>query len=282
MIEPGLIIAGAPKSGTSSLHFWLDAHPQTLGARRKDSWFFADEINRFNQRLNFKTHGMKGFQTLFTGSSTGKLVFESTANYLYFPSAIQNIASLSSKPKVLFLLREPIARMLSDYLFLKFRVGNYTGTLEEYLQLPSLLVEGDYLHHIRQWEEALGKDRVLVYLFEDLMTHKEATMQRICVDLGIEPGFYAGFDFTHRNETVKIKRGWLHRLGLKWQPYFPLWAQNLILPLYLKVNAGQRPELTPEERARAYERYRPLFRPKVADLEQHLGQSLAVWGYSQS
>jgi len=42
-IFPNLVIAGAPKSGTSSLFFWLAAHPEVCGSQKKETYFLADK-----------------------------------------------------------------------------------------------------------------------------------------------------------------------------------------------------------------------------------------------
>jgi hypothetical protein len=101
MILPNVIIAGAPKSGTSSLHFWLEAHPETHGSKRKDSCFLADDVNRFNQDLSYVNDGLEAYEKLFSKSlaETRKIVFESTANYIYYENTPKVIAQMATKPK---------------------------------------------------------------------------------------------------------------------------------------------------------------------------------------
>jgi len=49
-VYPNLVVAGAPKCGTSSLYFWLAAHPEVAASREKETFFWAPEVNRFNTR----------------------------------------------------------------------------------------------------------------------------------------------------------------------------------------------------------------------------------------
>src|SRR5688572_5812110 len=42
MMLPNVIIAGAPKCGTSSLFRWLTDHPQVGGSTMKETYFFID------------------------------------------------------------------------------------------------------------------------------------------------------------------------------------------------------------------------------------------------
>ena len=56
---PNVIIAGAPKCGTSSLYFWLSAHPEVKASMVKETFFFADDVNRFNKNGNIIEHSLQ-------------------------------------------------------------------------------------------------------------------------------------------------------------------------------------------------------------------------------
>jgi hypothetical protein len=43
MSLPNLVIAGAPKCGTSSLFYWLADHPQACGSTVKETFYLMDE-----------------------------------------------------------------------------------------------------------------------------------------------------------------------------------------------------------------------------------------------
>ena len=105
LIFPEFIIGGAPKCGTSSLYFWLSAHPQLVGSPVKEPFFFADDINRFNRGLNYLENDLQDYATLFENGSPQTKSFESTAHYLYYDNAIKGLQELPKKPKMIFLLR---------------------------------------------------------------------------------------------------------------------------------------------------------------------------------
>lgn len=69
-------------------------------------------------------------------------------------------------------------------------------------------------------------------------------MKSLAAQLGIDPGFYDHFDFAVRNETVAIRSKGLHQLGLKLQSMIPLAVQDVLLPIYLKINGAGRPKAT--------------------------------------
>ena len=81
------------------------------------------------------------------------------------------------------------------------------------------------------------------------MSRKPEVMAEISAYIGIDAAFYADFDFEHRNESVAIKSGFLHQLGLKIQPLIPHAIQKAVLPLYMKLNSGGRVEDQPEDQS---------------------------------
>ena len=64
---PNVIIGGAPKCGTSSLYFWLAAHPEVYGSPKKETFFFADKVNRFNASANVHEHDLDHYEAFFQG-----------------------------------------------------------------------------------------------------------------------------------------------------------------------------------------------------------------------
>ena len=253
MALPNLIIGGAPKSGTSSLYFWLSAHPECCASWMKETFYFADDVNRFNAKSNFVENGLSDYESHFKSCSNEKLIFEATAPYIYFKNALEQIPKLESAPKVIFILREPAARLYSKFKFNKFKLKNFHGTFKEYISLDGSLGsgrhydEGQYEDYLSKWNEALGEERIGVYLFEDMIKDKTAFMKSVAEFLDIDPEFYNDFDFFKRNETVKLKSTKLHKLGLKIQPLIPVWVQEKIIPMYMSLNSGKMPKKTQEE-----------------------------------
>mgnify|MGYP000299919686 FL=1 len=80
------------------------------------------------------------------------------------------------------------------------------------------------------------------------MSRKPEVMAEISEYVGIDAAYYTDFDFEHRNESVAIKSGFLHQLGLKIQPLIPHRVQKTLLPLYMKLNSGGRVADQPEDK----------------------------------
>ena len=245
---PNAIVAGAPKCGTSSLYFWLAAHPEVCASPVKETFFFADEVNRFNKTANIREHSLDDYAVYFEKCHKAPIRLEATAPYIYYQNALQHIPGLPSQPKLLFVLREPSARLYSQYRFERFRTKRITEDWATYAQRKELWLHGDYMHYLQPWLEALGPERMHVSTFEALVQDPQASLQSMAAFLGIDPSFYATYSFVQHNETVAIKNKKFHRLGLAFQRYVPHPLQEALLPLYLRLNAGKMPQKDPGDK----------------------------------
>jgi len=248
MAYPNLIIGGAPKCGTSSVYFWLSAHPDACSSRQKETFFFADSVNRFNKDLNIHDHSLEAYQQHFQHCEGQKVIFEATAPYIYMEQALKHIPQLPTQPKVVFFLREPAARTLSQYLFQRDRLGITNCSFEEYVKRERVLKQGNYASYLKLWKAALPDNRLKVILFEEFLADKVQGMKDLCDFCGLDGSFYEDFNFTQRNETVKMKSKKLHQFGLKLQQFVPHSVQEKLLPLYLKLNSGGKSKGTPQEK----------------------------------
>ncbi|WP_417591558.1 sulfotransferase domain-containing protein [Owenweeksia hongkongensis] len=253
-LYPNVIIGGAPKSGTSSLFFWLGAHPEVCASKVKETYFLGDTENKHNVSANIHKDGLEAYQKFFSHSKGEKIRLEATPVYIYHKLPLKVLPTLEKVPKMIFILREPSDRLYSHWRFNRYRMKNTKMTFEDYLAFKNVpsgwadyLDHTHYIRHIQPYIDTLGKENILVYQFEQIKEDKVAFMKQVATDLGISPEFYNSFDFFHRNQTVAVKNGKLHRIGLKLEPLVPQWLQEKIIPLYLKMNSSKLPKPSDEE-----------------------------------
>jgi hypothetical protein len=252
---PNLILGGAPKSGTSSLYFWLDAHPDVGSSKAKEPFFFFDKVNRFNEKANVHEHGFEAYPKLFVGQESKKIVFEASAPYIYSPTALKFIPQIPTKPKVLFLLREPAARLLSKYRFNRYKLHNPTGEFKEYCtanrgSFPSGIHadEGHYHHYLKEWKKNLAQGQLSVLLMEDMMQDPRKFMKSLCEWLEIDPSFYDNFSFERHNETFTTRSGSFHKKAVSWLPLIPEFLKAPLSKVYRSVNSTKMPDVSEEEK----------------------------------
>ena len=120
MALPNLLIVGAAKSGTTSLHHYLNQHPSVFMCSPKEPHFLINN-DIGEQRIPKGVLSLENYKFLFKGSSTKKYRGESSVMYLSFPEfAIKNINKYLSKDvKIIIMLRNPVDRAYSGYQHVK-------------------------------------------------------------------------------------------------------------------------------------------------------------------
>lgn len=251
---PNLIIAGAPKCGTSSLFFWLGAHPSVCASKVKETYFLADEVIRFNENLNVHKHGLDAYTRFFKHCNGERYRLEATPTYIYGKTPLTLIPKLPEVPKVIFVLRNPSDRLYSHWRFNRYRMKNTELSFEEYLDIRNLpsnwqnyLNHTNYVDYLKPWVNALGHKNILVYQFEKMVQNHRDFMKELSDDLQIDSSFYQDYGFFHRNQTVAIGNKWLHGMGLRLEPLVPQWVQEKVIPLYLRVNSRRAPKISLED-----------------------------------
>ena len=158
---PNVIIGGAPKCGTSSLYFWLSAHPEVFGSPKKETFFFADKVNRFNAKANVHEHELAEYESFFKGGIDQFIRFEATAHYLYESTARTAFSSWPNPPKLIFLFREPSKQMYSHYKMERYRTKRVDMSLSEYIKRPQITDHVDYAKHVRAWLDVIDRKSVV-------------------------------------------------------------------------------------------------------------------------
>ncbi len=267
---PDVLIAGAPKCGSSSVYYWLCAHPAICGSKHKEPHILRDTINRFNKEGNFQTHGLSPYDYEFGHCDPSLLKLEATPSYLYDRTPID---VLSEKPplKIFFLLREPTERLHSQYRFTLYRRKQHRLDFKDFIdpqrEMKGLhpLEKSSYAKYLRKWKEAFDPSVLSVHLFESLKEDPRGMMKGIANEIGIDPTFYDHYSFSARNPTKKIKNKRLHTFGESIQPFIPKGVQEKLHKIYLKFNSSELPPVSEEEK-KEKERIRGSFDQEIQEL----------------
>ena len=129
MNKPNLLIVGAAKSGTTSLHHYLDQHDEVFMSKHKEPHFLINNEEGVNKIPN-GINKYRDYIRLFDNSKNYKYRGESSVMYLQFPEiTIKNIIKyLDDDIKIIIMLRNPIDRAFSGYQHVKRynKMENYT------------------------------------------------------------------------------------------------------------------------------------------------------------
>lgn len=264
-----LILAGTEKSGTTSVYLYLNAHPQVAGSARKETDYFRSP----------PPHSLADYAALFPGAQPGQTWMEASPGYLAESAvAAPAMAALVPGARLLFILRDPVDRLLSGFVFHKSRfhipesmhfddyiarcmafergeIGLAEAGLKSWhLRVPEA---GRYARHLRDFYQHFPREQIRVTTLEALQADPRAYMQSLCEWAGLAAGFYADFDFVRANVTFTPRRAWLQRLGLgvnaRLEPFFNRYpaVKQRLLKAYKRLNGRQetKPAMSAETAA---------------------------------
>ncbi|WP_375238370.1 sulfotransferase [Aurantibacter sp.] len=121
--KPDFLIVGAPKAGTTSLHYYLSNHPEVYMSTPKDTGVFLNlaKIKEYRgeedirpPKGNFPT--IESFFKIFENKKENQIAGEASIGNLYFhKEVIPLIKEHLGDVKIIISLRDPIARAFSAY-----------------------------------------------------------------------------------------------------------------------------------------------------------------------
>ena len=189
---PDFIIGGAPRSGTTWLCDLLARHPEIGLARPialEPKFFLVDDLYR---------RGMPYYAERWFDSLPQAVIGEKSTNYLESPVAAGRIARDLPHARLIFLVRDPVARAFSNYRGSRAH-GHATLDFAAALAAeptrptpPALrharpfayAGRGMYARLLRPYLARFPRDRVLALRFEDIGPGLAATVHRF---LGVAP-----------------------------------------------------------------------------------------------
>ncbi|MFM7260196.1 MAG: sulfotransferase [bacterium] len=187
---PNLLVIGAQKCGTSSLHEFLGRQREIRMSRIKE----CDVL--WTARWS-----MLGYRAYFPKRSACardriRRVGESSPFYLFHPAAVEGARRLDAATddlRVIAVLRDPVERAWSHYKHAQRRHGEsmpFEQALDEEerrisrdetgFRAFSYQARSEYAPQLARWFDLLGRDRVLVLEFREVLAMRAET----CADIG--------------------------------------------------------------------------------------------------
>ena len=114
--QVNFVVAGVQKAGTTALHDFLAQHPHVALLRDQALHFFDKEEHFGSSRAGPFTE--PDYDALLENFDSGwrwRVAGEVTADYLYYPRALERIARYNPDMKVIVSLRNPVERAFSQW-----------------------------------------------------------------------------------------------------------------------------------------------------------------------
>jgi hypothetical protein len=193
---PDFVIVGAAKSATTSLDFYLSLHPEIFMARPKETNFFVSGRKNFHWE-----RGVDWYRQQFR--TPKRIKGECSPTYAAAPSAPmvpERMAQLIPNAKLIYILREPMERLCSHFLF-EDRRQQTRRTFSEYLSHHPWSV--DVSSYGTQYENFLRhfpRSQILLLESTQLSQQPQHVLRQVFEFLGANPDFQSWL-FQHRRNV---------------------------------------------------------------------------------
>jgi hypothetical protein len=272
---PNLLVIGAHKCGTTSLHYYLSLHPQIGMSRKKELNFFADEA--------VWSRGLAWYSSQF--DSCKNLRGESSTRYTCYPEfgiPAERIQQLLPDARLIYLVRDPVERIVSHYIFhvdMGWELRSFAEALSDLENNPYLL-RSSYALQLEQYYSRFPREQILVVHSEDLKKKRRETLHRIFRFLGADENFFSVQFF------LRLNSSWVKRSPRPAAKRFPLPGgerlKRISMPLYAAADRlwqfpFSKPLPRPELPTGQWQRIESYLAPQVEGLRQLTGMSFPGW-----
>lgn len=224
---PNFLIVGAAKCGTSSLHKYLDQHPEIFMSKVKEPRFISSQVTPFplNGPGDHKVEAwyVKNFEDyarLFEGADGFPVVGESSADTLYFhKGTIPVIKKYLGDPKIIIMLRNPVKRAFSAYQHMVRDLREDLSFEDGLKEEPNRIANNwELIYHYRTaslYYESVKAflenfSSVKVILTEEQEKRPQQVLREIFRFLNVAPDVDVNTEIRY-NMSGKPKSQWLHQ-----------------------------------------------------------------------
>lgn len=266
MKQVSAIILGVQKCGTTSLSHYLSQHPEINFCREK-------EPNFFSKSKDWKKE-LKSYYQLYSSpkNTDNKIWMEASTTYSWFleyPEVPRRLFKYNKNLKFIFIVRDPIARIKSHYLYHKLKGYTNKSFEEEVINNPTYIAHSKYAMQIRPFLELFPFENFHFMTLNKLKENLDKELLDIANFLQISSKGFDIIDKSLRNKTSELKK--VRSIKKTLTPLarvFPLKIRNSLRSLFyydVDLNFKMEPEFEQylwrflEDDVRAFE--------KIANME---------------
>ncbi|HUO83323.1 MAG TPA: sulfotransferase [Gammaproteobacteria bacterium] len=300
MTLPNFLVVGATRSGTTSLHYYFQQHPQVFISPLKSTNFFlflaqpdlATAPETADPRRRFPVRSLDEYQALFRGVHGHSAVGEVSPEYLARDGVAQEIQKHLPEARIIAILRNPVERAFASYL-MQVSYGRENRSFDEVLDDEArqnvnpvdsrYLKGGFYALYIKPYIEHFDLERVAVFLHEELCADATGMMRRMFRFLDVDEN--VAIDTSVRFNSWGRPTGWwaqlLQHLIKKRRATQAL--QRRLPPAFTAAAArwlagrGNRGVVKPRISDEAWARLSGIYRDDILALSTMLDRELTHW-----
>ncbi len=279
---PDFIIIGAAKCGTTSLHSYLQQHPQIYLCSQKETFFFINESVRFKLKPWGAVTEFEDYLAFFEGAPINSIVGEISTNYYAYSESAKLIQNLIPQVKIIAILRDPADRAFSHYsMFVS--AGHEKEDFSNFIEKDNRYVtKGFYYSELLPFFEVFEKEQIKVLLFDDLCKNPIGFMQDLFRYVGVDDQFIPDMSKKSRqgglpkNKTMSSLLTKPNRLRTSvvsiLKLFIPLQLRHNIKSSIIQKNT-YKAKLSSESRKQLIE----IYRSDILKLQDLIGRDLSAW-----
>jgi len=308
MRKPNLFIVGHPRTGTTSLHDYLNQHPDIFMSPIKEPNYFTKDFHKesdlfHKKQVNFPFRTEKKYLSLYHNLGNEKIAGEATATTLYSKISSREISRFNPDAKIIMTFREPV-----DFLFSYHSIAVYTlgesikdfktalaaeeerrngRLLSKRIIAPSWYIYSDFINYTEQAKRFLAcfpPEQIKIIIFDDFKKNTGRTLNEIFTFLEVDAGFKPDINIV--NPYNKIVRWPRLKHYLFDSPYFrrllrrlvPYEVYSWLGQFFMKVASTGHPKQKIDEHFRKELMLR--YKDEVVRFEEFIGRDLVtLWKY---
>jgi hypothetical protein len=266
-----IMIIGAMKSGTTSLFSYLIQHPEICPGRKK-------ELEYFSHKFGNKEFKKGKYEDLFDiDPSFHKFILDASTGYTKYPmeEGVPNrIKKYGLNPLFIYVVRNPIDRIISHYNFMKYELNWNLDIDSNYLINIS-----KYHTQLKEFENVFPKERILVVDFDDLKKNPGLVCDKIFGFIGASE-----FNINLPKDSVKNKTENLNKnkqiLLNFFQPFFKFSPHFLNLSIKRTLDylfPDKKVILTKDQKERIIEE----LKFDMCNLSTYYSVNISKWGFGK-
>jgi hypothetical protein len=198
MSEPTFLVCGGQRCGTTAVWHLLNDHPDVFLAQPvspEPKFFLSDENGTI---ADYE-------QQYFSDTQRASAVGEKSTSYFEMPGTAERIAAAYPDIRLVFILRHPAERAVSNFLF-SVAGGFETRTFDEAMkgandpaferkrvQLVSpfdYIKRGRYAERLKPFHQYFSANHLLYLFFDDLVAAPESLCRSLYNFLGVDADFH--------------------------------------------------------------------------------------------
>ncbi|MCS3657834.1 sulfotransferase domain-containing protein [Salinibacter ruber] len=295
MNYPNFLIAGVPKSGTTTLWKNLCQHPNIFLPSLKEPHFFVTVPDDWARAKPVDTIDV--YRSLFEPATSEAAVGEASPGYFSSQEAPTRIRKVLGVPQIIFVFRNPIERAFSHFLFslqnglepgsatFRSAIQNDTVQLANSVRHRPYVNIGYYYDHLQRWTSIFDRKAIKIMFFDDLNDDEVAFTQSVYDFLGVDDSFVpetgvahakSGLPKSRRLHSLVNSTGPLRRTLKAWCPEWLLQEiRGALTSARTTVkNWNLKKPALPEKQ---YRKLADRYQSDIYQLEKETGRDLSHW-----